>query len=207
MRFSGNGGLPAKETALTTTEKDNLCSPSLLGGESRKLPFQFSLPTIRWNPGWKKTVWSDQRGLGEQQCSQHQTCMQSVLANTHTHGPHLLTLHRAHRSQDSHATRALHLHIHQGGPTGSIYHWADWGRRTVDWGWRTVPVSRSCSTLIVSLFCSRENICDGSWHHVAVFSILLCCKRTQRSSLRTCHPQGTPQSLGHTSLDGWRVDI
>lgn len=88
---------------------------SLLGGESRKLPLQVSLPTIWWNPGWKKKnlIWPEGlRGATVQPASN----LHAVSSCKHTHGPHLLTLHRAHRSQDSHTQQERYISLPAASP-------------------------------------------------------------------------------------------
>lgn len=133
--------------------------------------------------------------------------LHAVRSCKHTHSHEQTCMPTPAAAYKTHTQQECYIFI-SGVSTGSVPSWA----QDCSAG-RTDRLKLSMSLLRIknapiTFFYSREYICDGSWHHVAILNIFLCCKSAQRRCEGASDPQGTRQIRRYTtSTNSWHVDI
>lgn len=207
MRFSGNGPF------LTATEKDHLCSTTLLEDKSRKTCFFFISNHLKESKFKITREFKSFCPDGLMGGTVHPAAdLHAVRSCKHTHSHEQTCMPTPAAAYKTHTQQECYIFI-SGVSTGSVPSWAQdcsAGRTNLSMSLLRVkncpiPCERSA---LIAFFYSREYICDGSWHHVAILNIFLCCKSAQRRCEGASDAQGTRQIRRYTtSTNSWHVDI
>lgn len=189
MWFSGNRTLPANETALTTTERDHLCSTTQLEDKSRKLRFCVPFPTT-----WQFKVADGRTSAPSMRParSHEQTCTcwlhKTPACKTHPqrerYSPKLVA-----RTDDCSAGRTDGLNVSM-----SLLRIKNCPH--------TLRTQRAHSFLFLQMRIHLRRKLTSCSH------IFLCCTSAQHRCVGDSDPQGTRQDLWYaTSMNSWHVDI